>query len=353
MGNSMFDLQQTIAAVQTNCDIADARHARDLSMCNYLLAMRDFYRWERQIPLVQPLNKGEIRNWLSLREARWNEVEEIDYLPIPVDGRDYDHFDTAAINRALREHGLVYGSGYGSWGRPNFFLGQLLRSEEHSDISIMVSGHEYARNMAAPPAALNRGTVFLRIDAMQRWLLDKVEIWELSKADSALKATLDCYEFGDDVESNLALIAEQEGDTLILHELGEAMAGRLLGETWHEMLSAFRSRRNELLARAVRDNLADCIVTLPELLTRDKTCSLHFYFSNFDGLRKSLFPRLADAYERWHMDGDIVEMQNAIEAGRTHWHGVARDLLAAWCDDPATAETMIENYGENFSKLAL
>lgn len=349
----MFNLQQTVEAVQTNCDIADARHARDMSMCNYLLAMRDYYRWERQIPFVQPLNKGDIRDWLSQREAKWNEVEEIDYQPIPVDGNDYDHFDTATINCALREHGLVYGSGYGNWGRPHFFLGQLLRSEERSNISILVSGHEYARNMAAPPAALNRDTVFLRIDAMQRWLLDKVEAGGLSRASSALKATLDCYESGDDVETKLAIIAEQEGETLILHELGEVMAGQLLGETWHEMLPSFRSRRHELLARAVRDNLADCLVTLPELFARDKTCSLHFYFSTYDGLRRSLFPRLADAYVRWNNDGDILELQNAIEAGRMHWHRVAQELVTAWIDDPATAETMIENFGENFSKLTL
>ena len=207
--------------------------------------------------------------------------------------------------------------------------------------------------MAVPAAALNHNTVFLRIDAMQRWLLDNVEIWGLSKANSALKAALDCYGFGDDVESKLAIIAEREGDTLILHELGEAMAGRLLGETWHEMLSSFRLRRYELLARALRDNVADCLFTLPELIARDKTCSLHFYFSNFDGLRRSLFPSLAEAYDRWHKNGDVLALHNAIEAGRTYWHIVAQGLLAAWVDNPAAAEIIIENYGKNFSKLAL
>ncbi len=53
----MCNLQQTMGAVQTNCDIADARHARDMSMCNYLPAMRDFYRWEQQVPFMQPLKK--------------------------------------------------------------------------------------------------------------------------------------------------------------------------------------------------------------------------------------------------------------------------------------------------------
>ena len=349
----MFNLQHTIEAVQTNCDIADARHARDMSLCNYLLAMREFYRWEQQIPFVQSLKKGDISTWLSQREAKWSELEENDYLPIPIAGHDHDHFDTAAINRALKEHGLVYGSGYGRWGRPHFFLAQLLRCEERSNVSILVSGHEYARNIAAPPAALNRNTVFLRKDAMQRWLLEKIEIWGSSKTDGALKAMFDCYGVGNDAETKLDFIAEQESETLILHELGEAMAEPLLGEVWHGMLTSFSLRRHELLARAVRDNLADCLSTLPELIARDKTCSLHFYFSNFDGLRKSLFPSLAEAYEYWNENGDVVALHNAIEAGSIHWHKVARDILAAWIDNPAKAGIMIESYGQNFSELML
>ena len=36
-----------LEAVQTNCHIADARHAQDLSLCTFLLQMREFHRWER------------------------------------------------------------------------------------------------------------------------------------------------------------------------------------------------------------------------------------------------------------------------------------------------------------------
>ena len=39
-------LDVLVDAVQTNCDIADARHAADLPLCIYLLQMREFYRWE-------------------------------------------------------------------------------------------------------------------------------------------------------------------------------------------------------------------------------------------------------------------------------------------------------------------
>ena len=43
-------MAELVAAVQTNCDIADARHARDVSLCTYLLGMREFYRWEHDRP---------------------------------------------------------------------------------------------------------------------------------------------------------------------------------------------------------------------------------------------------------------------------------------------------------------
>ena len=40
-------LDALVAAVRTNCHVTDARHARDMTMCTYLLEMRELYRWER------------------------------------------------------------------------------------------------------------------------------------------------------------------------------------------------------------------------------------------------------------------------------------------------------------------
>lgn len=37
---------QLVQSVQRNCHVADARHAREMTLCNYLLEMREFYRWE-------------------------------------------------------------------------------------------------------------------------------------------------------------------------------------------------------------------------------------------------------------------------------------------------------------------
>jgi hypothetical protein len=99
------------------------------------------------------------------------------------------------------------------------------------------------------------------------------------------------------------------------------------------MLAGFTEKRPELLARAVRDNLADCLVTLPTLIERRAWASLHLWFAGFDGLRRELFPALAAAIPKVGADGTASECQTLIAQGAEHWLQLARrlptlDLLA-------------------------
>jgi hypothetical protein len=70
------NLSALIDTVQKNCTIADARHARDMTMCTFLLEMREFYRWEMEIPYGARLSKDELGDWLNARESLWDTVEE-------------------------------------------------------------------------------------------------------------------------------------------------------------------------------------------------------------------------------------------------------------------------------------
>ena len=349
----MRDFQKTIEAVQANCHIADARHAREMSMCNYLLGMRELYIWEHEFPPSRPLAKADLSLWLMQREMYWEELEELDYSPIPIGQQEFDPFDIQGINSVLESHGLVYGGGLGRWGKPNFFLGQLLRSEKINGLTLRVSGCEYARDITASPAALREGVLFLRTDALQRWLSEKIEIWSVHEADGALKSAIDCYGKQGDKTSLLLRMAEQESDVLILHEVGEAMAEPLLGPEWREMLLSFTSRRVIFFARSVRDNLADCLSTLPELVKRKKACSIHFYFSNLEGLRRTLFPQLVLAYEHWRDSGDLNRLNEAIQTGEAHWQNVAIWLLETWKNDPQGAEAMIDRLVDNHGTHSL
>ncbi len=346
------DLEQLKIAVQANCDIADARHAREMTMCNYLLAMRELYRGEEGLPLHQPLKQAELSAWIARRETLWNELEDADFQPLPIGG-GCDHFDNATINAALASQGLVYAGGLGRWGKPHFFLGDLVRQEARHGLAVLVSEREHARDLFAPPAALREGLVFLRLDALRRWLWEKTEVWGVKQADGALKAALDGYGFASDAGAALDRMAAGEGETLILHEVGESMAEPLLGPAWRDMLGGLSQRRAELLARAVRDNLADCLSTLPALIERSAGPSIHFYFANLDGLRRSLFPRLASAYAAWRRTGDDADLRLAFRDGQTHWREAALRLLATWQDDPDAAENAFSGWVDEHGALAL
>lgn len=104
-------------------------------------------------------------------------------------------------------------------------------------------------------------------------------------------------------------------------------AGRLLGSEWSARLAGFSRKRAELLARAVRDNLADCLVTLPGLLQRGAEDSLHFWFSIFDGLRREMFPRLVAAYAAGASDVRTALLIEAAEAGRVNLVALDRRLM--------------------------
>jgi hypothetical protein len=342
-----------VQSVQRNCHIADARYAREMTLCTYLLEMREFYRWEHEVPLPRALPRQELGNWISEREALWDGLQANDLEPLRVGERSYSAFDVDAINSALVPRGLVYGGGYGRFGKPHFFLAQLERHEQRQGLSVLISGCEYARDISAPPASLLDGVVFLRRDALRRWLWERVEIWGVHKADGALKSALECYGFETDAEAGLKSMVEREAETLILHELGEGMAEPLLGTAWRDFIAALKGRRAEIVARAVRDNLADCLSTLPRLIEREAASSIHFYFANMEGARSKLFPRLGLAYRRWRETGNLEPLREAAQAGSAHWHETALSLLRAHQADPAAAEETMAALMEDPGAMSL
>ncbi len=317
-----------IEAVQTNCHIADAAHAADMTLCIYLLQMREFYRWEQGLAPLQPMAREAVGAWLSAREALWDELEDSPLRQLPVQGSLYDPFEVEAVNAALAPQGLVYGAGYTAPGRASFFLGALASERQRDGVRVRTSGREYARGLSAPPAALQGGTIYLRQESLQRWLWEKYEAWTLRRPPGAFRRALDAHGYARDGEAAVARMAATQAETLVLHELGEAQARALLGEDWPAMRQALDDRRTELFVRAARDLLADCRVTLPALLQRGEESSLHFWFANFEGLRAELAPGLARAYESGCTGAGMQALQPALAQAAAHWQAVCEQVLA-------------------------
>jgi len=322
------ELAPLVEAVQTNCHIADARGAADLTLCIYLLQMRELYRWEQGIDALQPLPREAVARWLAEREALWEALESRDYGPLPLAGARFDPFDVAAVNAGLRPLGLVYGAGCVAPGRASFVLAQLEHAERRGELELLVAGIEHARGLSAPPAVLQASTVLLRRESMQRWLWQKFEAWRLKRPDGPFKSALDAHGFAGDGEQALQRLAEAELETLLLHELGEFEVGRELGAEWQALRAALPSRRAELYVRAARDHWADCRITLPRLLQQRNDASLHFWFANLEGVRALLFPRLWSAHAAWCAGDRGAALCDAVARGEVHWRRMCVMLLS-------------------------
>jgi hypothetical protein len=326
-------IRPALDAVRTNCLITDARHATRYTLCVYLLKMREFYRWEQQLPFGASLPQDELSDWLSAREARWEQVEHQEFLPVPINGRSFDPFDAPAINAALNPLGYVYSSGYGHGLKPVFFLGKLEQRRQSSEYTLLVSGYELARDLSAPPAMSTDNTIFIRRESLRRMLWERLEEWRWNRPDNAMKRALECYDFEHRPEAALDAMTDTELESVLLHEIGEVQAGRLLGPDWEELLAALDHSKAEIMLRAVRDHLADALSTLPALLEQINPAALHFYVANLSAMRKELFPGLVSAYEVWRATGSVRELHQAASRAAAHWNALALRLLDQYRQD--------------------
>jgi len=329
---SVGQYSELAAAVQHNCDVIDARHARDSGLCTYLLGMREYFRWVSGLGLGAAAEPGAVGPWIARREQQWEALLESGadrLMALPLQG-GLDAYDEETVNQQVAENRLVYGAGIGRFGTPLFFLARRESQTLRDGAQVVVAGDELARGFAAPPAVSRGSMIVVRLDALRRWLWTRAEAAAQREPTDAFRLTLNAYNESGRLEEAIEGMARGELESLILHELGELRAGQLLGPDWERMLEELGDRRSELVVRAVRDLLADCLVTLPALLERRATASLHFWFSNFDGVRRALAPQLLDARaaSTGVIDSDLLH--DAVADGKEQWHSVATELLARW-----------------------
>ena len=324
---SNIEAQQIVETVQHNCHISDALHARNYSLCIYLLKMREFYRWEQGFAFGERLPKGPLGEWLTAREHLWSELEEKEYSPLQVAEQSHPPFDSPAINEKLSRFGLVYSGGY-CGTKPHFFLAELERRVSHEGSHIYIAGKELAREITAPPALSLGNTIFLRRESLRRMIWEKLEEWGWQDPERAIARASRHYPFDSDLDASLDAMTSDEIDTLLEHELGEVQIGRELGPVWEAMLATLPRSRAEYQLRAIRDHLVDCRRTLPWLLEQGRDAALHFYMANFTTMRKEIFPALVTAYDKW-LEGDRGKaLRETAKRGAEHWQAQAEKALS-------------------------
>jgi len=323
-----FNLKQLSDAVQFNCDVADANFAGNYTMCTYLLKMRELYRWSASIEQSDKLLTNLVAEWVEQKEAYWESLEGSDFRPLLIDGHEHDPFDIQTINLDLKQHGLIYGAGYGRGCRPEFYLASLVETDIYDTCHVFISDHEYARDLSAPVAMSQENRIYVRKESVRRMLWEQIEAWRWRKSpDGAFSKALHSLPLDSDPAYALEQLVTMQMEHVINHEVGEVEAGGKLGDEWADMLMTHAGSKIEILARAIKDHLADTMVTLPILLDSADPKEIHLYFANMSAIRQELFPQLVAAYEQWCDTSSISVFKRLIHPACNHWLSHAEKML--------------------------
>jgi hypothetical protein len=322
-------------AVRHNCHIADAQHAADYTLCTYLMKMRELYRWEQGYPLDRELDNHQVGEWVRQREAQWESLETQAFRKLPLDDEAMDPFANEVINTALLPQGLIYSSGLGKHSAAHFYLADLLEKKDYNGFTVLISGREWARDLVSPPAMTRGNVIYLRRESLTRLLWERVQEWRWNRCESPMGRALSFYGLDDDLESGLAALVDDQLQAVLLHEVGEVRVGTGIESSWQSLLLSVSGHKAELQLRAIRDNLADALSTLPALIDDGRPQLIHFYFATLDPMRKYLSPMLYQAYRKWDHNGDLQPLKACIEQGQDHWQGLMDAILEPSQPGPA------------------
>ncbi len=318
----MFDLDSIVHQVNRNCRISDSHHAGLYSVCGLALRLRDLYKWEKGLdPWVED-DPGTVLEWIGEKEEAWDELDEEAFGKITISGREYEPLDSASINLALEPQGFFYGAGYAHSLKPTFFLAVLEERKKIGNQTVFMLGHELARDLLTVPALSQNDHVIIRKAAARLFFWDQV-FYVRRSARPALRFALEEYGLENDLKilrHNLEKILEKEIDRYIYHELGEINDRVFDRDIWREIISRFPHTTVELLARCIKDFLADANEqgTLPHILNNRKAGMLGFYVASLGSLAKRIFPEINEAFQVFTVSREWEAMENGVrDAGQT------------------------------------
>jgi hypothetical protein len=316
----MIEIDTFARQVLKNCDISDAQHAGLYSICGLALRLRDLYKWEKGLNPWEEKDASEVLDWIAAKEQLWEKLAGKKYADISIGGRHYNPFNTAPINAVLEPHGILYGAGYAYSLKPTFFLATIKNKSHTNGYTVYTLERELARDLLTLPVLSQDNSILLRIDSARLFLWDQIAFIKKSGRPALQFALEHCGLKKQDSEAlqhQMPTILAAQRDNFIYHEIGEMKDSTFDPVIWRELIAAFPHSPVELLARAVKDLLADTTQhgTLFYLIRNRKAAALGFYVAFQDGLVKELFPELRDAFRGFTKTRDWRMIEEAVATG--------------------------------------
>jgi len=329
----MIDRNTILRQVRNNCDISDARHSGLYSICGLALRLRDLYKWDNQLPPWEERDATEVLDWIGAKEQRWEDIAEQDYDEIALSGKKYDPFDTAGINAVLEPDGLYYGAGYAHSMKPTFFLAPIEENRTVDGCAVHILGLELARDLLTLPAMTQDDGILFRKESAKQFLWDQIAYIKKSGRPALTVALENCglkRHDPDDIRRSLDKILAVQMDSYIYHELGEIRDTVFETDVWREVIASFTRTPIELLARNVKDLLADTneYGSLHRVIEKKNLAALSFYVAFQDGLQRELFPELKTAFDEFIVAHSWSIIEQSVSVGFNRAKQYARTITA-------------------------
>jgi len=331
----MIDPDAIARQVLQNCEISDARHAGLYSICGLALRLRDLYKWEKGLDPWEEKDSSEILDWIGNKEEKWEQILEADYKNLSIQDREYEPFDTKAINSILEPHGLFYGAGYARSLKPTFFLAAIEDKSKARQYPVYTLDRELARDLLTIPALSQDNAILWRKESARMFLWDQM-LYIKKSGCPALRFALEQCGLKDQhpktLHRNLATILTAQKETYIYHELGEIMDTVFDPNIWREIIAAYPHTPVELLARGIKDILADTneYGSLRFFIRKRKAAPIAFYVAFIDGLAKVLFAELVSVFQEFAQTGNWKIIESAVDAGFHNAKHYAEQIISIY-----------------------
>ncbi len=328
----MSDIDYLALQINHNCDISDAHYAGMFSVCGLALRFRDLYKWEVDLPPWEERDTASILDWIGEREDRWVGLGDEELSALSFDGQSWDPFDTHGLNERLEPLGYFYGAGLAHGLKPSFFLASVLNTTSIESLSVVTVGRELARDLLALPALVQDRRILLRHHTALSFFWDQMVYVNPSGRPFLVHAVSSLGGTDASMESlrhHAQGLFDVQRDIFLRHEIGELLDTTFDIDVWREIIAEHAHTPVELLARALKDLLADThpCGTLPHLIRNRNKTALNLYAAFLGGLMKPMLKEIAAGCETMMQSGTWGEIEDAVRTGRSKAVELTRQMI--------------------------
>ena len=326
-----------VAQVKHNCNISDAKFWGYYSICGLLMRYRELYRQEHSLRPWDDIDSKEIGCWIQERETLWRTGEDQELQQLVIHGRTYDPFDVNGLNAELEGSGLVYGSGYGAFNKPTFFVAVLDAAKDYYDYRVLTVGRELCRDIAATLAMLQGRCIYLRREVIEQFLWDRFQDMRSNPYCGSSAMMFSQYGIAgtDEVSPRLyekiGGLAVDAAEVFVMHEVGEAYEDTC-DDDWREMLTEGCDKATELFLRGIKDIRADTSLygPLKSIIREQNLPRLSIFVACMDGIRREVFPEMRVAMQQFRESDDWSLFEDARRAGYERTERLQNELVRLW-----------------------